>query len=121
MLYPIFNQSVWKEYSEEAVLNSWRHISELVAIGIFASLITLTQNPLVLFPVTIISSLTVLIMLAIIYTIIWVLLLKKENNAYNLKQIWWILLLGFDTAIIQIIVMDMVRYSLTGTWDGFSL
>ncbi len=121
MLYPIFNQCVWKEYIEEPVLDSWRHIGELTLIGILVGLITLTQNPLVLYPFTILSSLTVLAMLAIIYTIIWIMLLKKENQAYNLKQIWWVILLGLDTALLQIAAMDLVRYLLTGTWSGFSL
>ncbi len=121
MLYPIFNQVVWKEYSEQAVLSSWRHIGELLFIGLLINLVTLTQNPLVLYPFTILSSLTVLLMLAIIYTIIWIMLLKKENQAYNLKHIWWLLLLGFDTALLQIALMDLGRYWLTGTWGGFSL
>ena len=121
MLYPIFNQCVWKEYLEEPVLDSWRHIGELTVIGILVTLITLTQNPLILYPFTILSSLTVLAMLAIIYTIIWIMLLKKENQAYNFKQIWWLILLGFDTALLQIAAMDLVRYSLTGTWYGFAL
>ena len=121
MLYPIFNQVVWKEYSEQAVLSSWRHIGELLFIGLLIILVTLTQNPLVLYPFTILSSLTVLLMLTLIYTIIWIMLLKKENQAYNLKHIWWLLLLGFDTALLQITLMDLGRYWLTGTWGGFSL
>lgn len=121
MLYPIFNQVVWKEYPEEAVLSTWRHIGELVLIGVLVNLITLTQNPLILYPFTVLSSFTVLGMLALIYTIIWIMLLKKENQAYNFKHIWWLLLLGFDTALLQIAVMDLGRYWLTGTWSGFSL
>jgi hypothetical protein len=27
---------------------------------------------------------------------------------------------GFGTAILQVIVLSVIRYTLTGTWDGFN-
>jgi len=47
------------------------------------------------------------------------LLRKKENMFQNLSQLSGYLAAGFTTALLQIGIMDLGRYILTGTWAGF--
>lgn len=121
LLYPLFNQIAWSDYEDLPALQSWQDILILLGIAATADLLTLTQNPFVLYPLAIISSGTVLAMLAVIYTIIWILILKRENQFKQIKEIWWLLLMGLDTAILQIFLFDFVRLTITGTWNGFIL
>lgn len=121
MLYPVFNQSIWFNWNEEATLQSWRQLCELIILVIIIDLCVLLQNPIVLYPVVFLSSASVLVLLTMIYTIVWTMLLKQENHFYKINEIWWLLVAGFGTAMVQIYVLDIGRYSMTGTWDGFFL
>ena len=78
-----------------------------------------TENPLILYPLSLLSVLNLLIILTAIHTILWVLLLKKENLFLNFSQLKTYMLCGFITVIIQIALMDFIRYQLTGTWNSF--
>jgi hypothetical protein len=81
----------------------------------------LTENPLLLYPLALISAAGVLILLTLVYSMVWMLLLKKENLNNTLSQMVMFLVAGFGTAILQIALMDIARFLLTGTWDGFHL
>jgi hypothetical protein len=65
------------------------------------------------------SSATVLLILSMIYTMIWLMIFKRDNSIHNLKQLWLPLTAGFTTALMQIALMDLGRFALTGTWKGF--
>ncbi|MEJ5202415.1 MAG: hypothetical protein WHV66_09295, partial [Anaerolineales bacterium] len=67
------------------------------------------------------SSATVLFILTMLYTVIWILLLKKENQYQTLNDLSGLLIAGFTTALLQIALMDLGRYLLTGTWKGFPI
>jgi uncharacterized membrane protein YhdT len=79
----------------------------------------LSENPILLYPLAILSALNVLVVLTMIYTIIWVMLTRHDNQFDHLKELRWFLLAGLTTAILQIAVMDYARFLLTGTWNGF--
>jgi hypothetical protein len=79
----------------------------------------LSNNPLLLYPLAILSALTVMVLLSMIYAMVWVMLSKTENRFQSLSGMTTILVAGFATALSQIAVMDIGRYLLTGTWKGF--
>jgi hypothetical protein len=55
-----------------------------------------------------------------VYTMVWVMLIKKENAFQGLSKLWLPLTAGFGTAVLQIFLFDIIRLTLTGTWAGFS-
>lgn len=119
ILMPVFNQTLWQDWTDQPILHSWKQIGILVILTGVVDLAVYSQNPLLLFPLALLSSATVLVLLSLIYTIVWVLLCKKENAFQNLNQIPGYLTAGFATALLQIGIMDLGRYLLTGTWAGF--
>ena len=121
VLYPIFNQSLWKDWDPRPALGSWKDLLILVGIGALVELALISGNVFFLFPFAVFSSLTVLIILSMIYAVVWVMLVKRENVFTSVQQSWVILLLGLTTAVIQIGLMDYGRFVLTGTWQGFVL
>jgi hypothetical protein len=46
---------------------------------------------------------------------------RQDNQATSLKQLAFPLLVGVTLALLQIIVFDVVRFALTGTWQGFHI
>jgi hypothetical protein len=63
----------------------------------------------------------VLVLLVMIYTVFWLMLLKRDNRCERFSQLAFPLVLGLGTAVGQIALFNLVRYFLTGTWDGFQI
>ena len=121
LIYPIFNQTLYVDWKEDRVLGRMTQIAQLSLFSIILIGLVLLQVSLILYPLAIISSATVLVLLSMIYTIIWSMVLKQENKFSNLREAWWILAAGFGTALLQIALMDLARYYFTGSWAGFVL
>jgi uncharacterized membrane protein len=117
---PIFNQTMWNNWINEPSLPSFAVFSILLVLAAIIILGMLSDIPIILFPLALLSAGNVLFLLMIVYSILVVLLLKKENRYRSIKELWVILLAGFILALSQISVMDFLRYSFTGSWEGFT-
>jgi len=120
ILYPAFNQSVWKDSKPDRALD-WKKLGILVAIIFLLNLLVLTENPIVLYPIAILSVLGVLALLIIVFSMVWILIMRQENEFTTLRQMWMPFLAGTTLAFLMITVIDLFRFQLTGTWGGFPL
>ena len=84
-------------------------------------LLVLTESPIVLYPIAIISVLGVLSLLIIVFSMVWLLIMRQENVFDTLKQMWLPFVAGTTLAFLMITVIDLLRFKLTGTWGGFPL
>ncbi len=121
VLVPVFNQAVWIDYTEQPALGEWRHFGILLAAGSALALGIYSQNPLLIYPLAVLSGLGVMMILTMVYTVIWVLFSKTENRYHTINELWVALLAGFLTALLQISLIDAGRFLLTGTWAGIPL
>lgn len=120
-LYPAFNQTVWQDYEDKPTLDGWRQILGLLGLAAVMDGLILTQNPLILYPFALLSALGVLVLLTMIYSMLWLIILRRENRYLYPQQLVVPLLAGFGFALLQLILIDAGRYLLTGTWDGFHI
>lgn len=121
MVYPVFSQTAWIEWKNERVLGS---IKELLLILLLASImiaLILNGNSLILYPLSLLSAAGVLVLLTIAYSLLMLPLLGKINKAARWRDLIEPLTAGFILAMIQIAVIDFLRFQLTGTWSGFHL
>ncbi len=121
MLYPAFNQTIWRSLDPRPVLAGWRDFGGLLLLATGLAGLVLLENPLILFPLALLSAAGVLILLTLIYSMVWVLILRRENHYEQASQFLFPALAGFMVALLQIAALDFLRYLLTGTWSGFSL
>ncbi len=121
MLAAAFQQAVWKEVDARPGLVSFKQLAILLAAGALVDLAVLSNNPLLLYPLAVLAAVTVLFMLALAYSMLWTLVFKRLNMFGSWRELWLALTAGFTTALIQVIVIDALRFALTGTWAGFSL
>lgn len=120
-LYPAFNQTVWRQVDNRPTLPGLRVLAGLlIAVG-GVDVIVLSENPLLLYPLALASAAGVLVLLSIVYSMVWVMVLNAENQSVILRELWFPLLAGFGSALLQIVLLDIGRYLLTGTWDGFHI
>lgn len=120
ILYPAFNQSVWKDSIKESALD-WKKLGILVATIIVVDLAILTENPIVLYPIAFLSVMGVLGLLIIVFSMMWLLVMRQENEFTSLKDMWMPFLAGTTLAFLMITAIDLLRLKLTGTWGGFPL
>ena len=119
VLYPVVNQTLWFDWEDTPALGSWRQLGTLLILSALIVLAMLSNMPLLLYPLALVSAANVLLVLGLVYTVVWVLILKKENCFNTFKDIRWVAIAGFTTALAQIALMDYGRLWLTGSWAGF--
>jgi uncharacterized membrane protein len=121
MIFPAFNQTIWADFDDtRSALPGWKAFGLLVGIQVLLDILVLTESPIVLYPVAIISVLGVWILLTMVYTIVWVMIMGQDNKFTKVRQLWLPLLAGLTIAMIQTAGIDFLRFWLTGTWGGFS-
>lgn len=120
MLFPAFHQTIWKRYNPRPYL-SVKQFALLLVLAAILNILALTENAAVLYPLSLISAGGVLMLLTMIYTMVWIMLFRLENRFEHLRQLFYPLLAGFAVALMQILLIDGLRFWLTRTWGGFPL
>ncbi len=120
VLYPAFNQSAWKDLNPGRALN-WKKLGLLIGIILLVDLAILTESPIVLYPIAILSVFGVLALLITVFSMVWLLIMRQENEFTALRQMWLPFLAGTTLAFLMISAIDLLRFRLTGTWGGFPL
>lgn len=118
---PAFHQTIWQRINPNPAIVSLRQFSGLVGLAFMLIFLVLTENPLVLYPLSLISAAGVLIILTMVYAMLWIIVTKTENSYEKPAQLWLPISAGFTLAIIQIVFLDLGRFWLTDTWEGFHL
>jgi len=117
---PYWNRLVWQEPTAQPALQKSRWFglagAALAVIGLY-----LTENPLVLYPLTLAAAAGVILVLTAAYSAAWVIVLRWENQFQNWSGLTRPAALGLLSALMQIAALDLIRYWLTGSWSGFHL
>jgi uncharacterized membrane protein len=119
MLFPAFNQTVWADGQDKPGIPGWKAFGLLLGIQVILDLLVLTESPVVLYPLAIISALTVWLLLTMVYCMVWVMIMPQDNKYTKMRQLWLPLLAGLTIAMIQTAGIDALRFWLTGTWGAF--
>ena len=121
VLYPVFNQTVWKELDPRKPVSDLRSLMALLGLAVLLDFIVLQENPVILYPLALVSAAGVLVLLTMVYTMGWLMVLKKENRFEYVYELILPLIAGFGIGLLQIGFLDLLRYLLTGTWEGFHI
>jgi uncharacterized membrane protein len=121
ILVPVINQSLWSTYDNRAALAGWRELLPLLGMAAILVLALLSGLPLLLYPLALLSGVSILLILSLVYGVVWIMIAKQENRYQRFRDAWVPMLAGVVTAVLQIALFDLGRYWLTGTWSGFNL
>jgi uncharacterized membrane protein len=121
MLFPAFNQTVWADAIDKPALPGWKAFGLLLGIQVIFDLLVLTESPIILYPLAIISALGVWLLLTMVYGMVWVMIMGQDNRFTQIRQLWLALLAGLTIAMIQTAAIDALRFWVTGTWGAFPL
>jgi len=118
VLYPVVNQTLWREIDDRPALE-WKSFGILFGLILMINLLILTDSPIVLYPIAYLSALGTLSLLVIVFTILWIMIMRQDNAFEHARQLWLPLLSGFTLAMLMLLSIDLVRLQFTGTWGGF--
>lgn len=118
---PAFNQTIWKDSEEVSYLRNWKQFGLLILLTAVLTLLVLTGSIWVIVPAAVISAMGVYVLLVMIYTIVTVMVLKRDNTYSRWKDLLIPVMCGAILALVQIGIFDLARYLWTGTWLGFNL
>jgi uncharacterized membrane protein len=120
-IYPAFNQTAWENWDRSPAIPDLKYLLPLIALALVVDWMVVSQNPLLIYPLALVSSAGVLVLLTIVYSMMWLMILRLENRFQEFSELWLPLLGGFGMALLQIVVLDLARFALTGTWEGFHI
>ena len=118
VLYPMYNQTIWRVPEDKPALE-WLQFGLLVCIVLLFDFGALSNLDPILYFIAILSTLGVLTLLTMVFSIVWVMIMKQDNAFDHLRQLWLPAVAGLTLAFILIISIDLFRFNLTHTWTGF--
>jgi hypothetical protein len=110
VLYAAFNQTAWKKLDMRPALSNWRDLGLLAGILLLIDLAILTESPIILYPIAFISVFGVLTLLSLIFSVVWMMVMRQENSFSSLKEMWIALTAGLTLALIMLIIIDILRW-----------
>jgi uncharacterized membrane protein len=120
-LFPAFNQAVWQVVDPTPAVKSLRYFLLMLGLALALDWLVWIENPLLLYLFALVSAAGVLVLLTMVYSLFWLIILRKENSYQWFSQMILPLVGGFGIGLLQIALFDLARFALTGTWDGFHL
>ncbi len=120
ILMPSFIQTMFTRWEDASMFGDWRHVAVLVFGAALLDVLILAEFPWVLYALSALSAVGVMALLTMVYSMVVVMLYKKENTIEQVAQLVLPLTAGFILALLQIGAFDLVRYMMTGTWEGFN-
>jgi uncharacterized membrane protein len=113
LAFPIFNFTIWREPSEERALKNIQELLAILPVVALSVLLIHAELDFLLYPLAILSSLGVLMMLTIINSMIMAVVLGREGYASSLRQALVPLTAGLALAILLLTGMILLRAYLT--------
>ena len=113
LAFPIFNFTIWREPSEERVLKNIQELLAILPVVALSVLLIHAELDFLLYPLAILSSLGVLMMLTIINSMIMAVVLGREGYASSMRQALVPLTAGLALAILLLTGMILLRAYLT--------
>lgn len=121
LLYPAFNQTIWVDRKAKPALTGLGSLVILLILALLLDVIILFQNPVIMYLLSFVSVFGVLLLLTLVYAMLWLIVFKSDGRIQRWNQMLVPLIAGFGFGLLQIAMLDFLRFILTGTWDGFHL
>src|SRR5574341_330843 len=121
LVFPVLNQTLWKNWENRPALSGFRDLGVLVVLGVIVIGLVLTENPVILYPLALLSALGVVALLTMLDTTLLLILTRRDGRVERWTGALLPLVAGFTLAILQIGLIDAARFAVFRTWGGFVL
>jgi uncharacterized membrane protein len=118
---PAFIETMFITWEDSSGFDQWYRVVALLVLAGLLDLLVLLEIPWIQYFLSLMSAAGVIVLLTMVYSMVLVLLFKKENTYDSVNQLLIPLTGGFIIGLIQIGAIDLVRYLYTGSWGGFNI
>lgn len=118
IIFPTLAQTLWRSPTNLPVIGSWRELFELLILAIMIILLLLSNQPTLMYVLSLASVGGLLAIITILNTIILLVIVRKDASFSSWHQALFPLLTGFILAAVEIGVISYLRFTLTGTMTG---
>jgi uncharacterized membrane protein len=121
LILPTYSQTIWREFDPRPYLGTWVQFGGFILTGAVSAALILTEIPFLLRFFTYIGVVGIVIILAMLYIMVLMIIFNRENRCSSLMDTLNWALIGLIMATIHIGAIDIARFLLTGTWEGFHI
>ena len=119
ILLPALAQTLWQRPDYQPILESGRELTAVLIIALLTVFLLLSNQPALLYVLALTSVAGMLFIVTALNTVILLVLFKRDGRAASWGQALWPLALGFVAALVELGIISILRFSLTGTMTGF--
>ncbi len=113
ILMPIFNQTMWADATVERSLHNLLELGLIVLAGLGIAALVLAEPPALLYPLAILSSGSVVLMMTLINSVLATITARRENKALSWRAASPLMLVGLAMALVELGAIDFGRAYLT--------
>lgn len=121
LIYPTYNRTIWAEFDYRPAIGNLSQLFMGVFLLLLIDILILTENFLVLYALSFVSAIGVVFLLSMTYSLVITMIFHMQNKVRRYSQLIFPFMGGFLLALLQIAILNAIRYLFTGTWDGFQL
>ncbi len=121
LVLPVFNASVWARPEPARSVRSLRELGGMVLVILLVDAVVLLENPTALLVLGLISAAGPVVMLTLVWAVLFLSLLRRENTARTRRDLIAPLAAGLLITLLMIGGIDALRLALTGSWAGFDV
>ncbi len=115
IVVPVLGSSLWHAnlITRKPVLNSFKELAPFLAAGVAVILVVMWQQPFLLYPLTILSTLGVVLMLGLVNTGLMTIVTRREGHARGWVDVILPAAMGLAVSFLMIGGMDWLRATIT--------
>lgn len=118
LVYVVFNVSVWRRPADSPNIRGLRDLGILLLMEAGLVGLVLSRQGFLLYPLALLSAVAILTLLTSVNSVLAVILLGRENSFETWRQALFAVATGLLLSLVQVGVIDLIRYALTGTLEG---
>jgi len=108
-LATLFNMTVWENNENTPILHHPLQVSVYALLSTGMHLLTMTIHPFLFRLAANFAIISAITIITLLYTVFWIILLKKENTFNSIHSLGIYLIAGFTTSMTQITLMIILR------------
>ncbi|MGD1997003.1 MAG: DUF2085 domain-containing protein [Anaerolineae bacterium] len=118
LTFPVLNLSLWENPPQRPAIRDWRDLGVMLLVEAGVVSLVLSGWPPLLYPLALLSAAGVVTLLTAVNAVLVMVVMGWENQYRRWREAVTPLFVGFAVTLIEIGLIDLVRYAATGTLEG---
>ena len=119
ILLPALAQSLWRSPQYQPIISTGRELIQLLILAALTVFLLLSNRPTLLYVLALVSVAGLLLIVTALNTVILLVIFRRDGRALVWRQTAVPLLVGFLVTLVELSMISLFRFKLTGTMTGF--